>query len=467
MNVLMGNTLTNGVEVEVLEKPQRRRFSLEYKRRIVREADRCRKPGEVGGARSLEGQHRGGMVMSEFAPVTEQMDAIRADTVEIIPEEDLARKLERSRQNGRPLRIKQGFDPTRPDLHIGHAVSIRKLRVFQEFGHEVVFVVGSGTARIGDPTGRDQTRPPLSPEEIAANARTYAEQVALLLDVSKARIEYNGQWLEALTLPDVIKLSSSYTVARMLERDDFADRYKEGVPISIHELLYPLMQAYDSIHLNADVELGGSDQRFNLLIGRTLMERYGLEPQVCLLMPLLRGTDGEKKMSKSFDNYIGVSEAPEEQFGKTMSIPDSLLEEWYQLTGIGSSDLVLSDPYRAKRALARHVVRTYHGADLAGEAEAHFDRVIKEGRLPDEIPHLTVSLSDPALRYEESGRVSVAALLMASGLAPSFTEAGRLIEQGAISVNEQKVVDREATWAVDAPIILRRGKRRFAKLVFE
>src|SRR5687768_12271705 len=381
--------------------------------------------------------------MPKFASVNEQMDEIRRHTVEIIPEEHLVKKLERSAQSGEPLRVKQGFDPTRPDLHIGHAVSMRKLRSFQELGHEVIFVVGSATARIGDPTGRNETRPPLSPEEIAENARTYVEQVGRILDISRVRIEYNSDWLEPLTLPDVIKLTSSYTVARMLERDDFEKRFNEGVPISIHEFLYPLMQAYDSVHLNADVELGGTDQKFNLLVGRTLQDRFGQEPQVCLIMPLLRGTDGDMKMSKSYDNYIALTDQPEDMFGKTMSIPDSVLDEWYQLVSLQderalaeSRRRIEDDPYHAKRALGRIIVQTYHDSGAAHAAEAHFDRLFKQKELPDEIPEVRVARDDPRLKATDSG-VWLAGLLVASGLAASNSEASRLIEQGAIAVDRK------------------------------
>lgn len=406
--------------------------------------------------------------MPKFAPVKEQMDEIRRDALEIIPEDDLVKKLERSGKSGEPLRVKQGFDPTRPDLHIGHAVSIRKLRTFQELGHDVIFVVGSATARIGDPTGRNETRPPLSVEEIAANSSTYTDQVGRILDTTRVRIEYNSDWLEPLTLPDIIKLTSSMTVARMLERDDFAKRYEEGVPISIHEFLYPLMQAYDSVHLRADVELGGTDQRFNLLVGRTLQERYGQEPQVCLIMPLLRGTDGELKMSKSYNNYIGITEAPEEMFGKTMSIPDELLEEWYELAGLGSGDAarIGMEPYQAKRALGRVIARTYHGDEGAAKAEAHFDRLFKQHGLPDEIAEKTVLRSDPLLKYAAATGVSVAGLLVATGLAVSRGEATRLIEQGAIAINEERVIEKDATCSATDAVILRRGKRQFVKVSF-
>lgn len=401
--------------------------------------------------------------MPNFPPVNEQMDEIRRDAVEIIPEEDLTRKLERSLNRGEALRIKQGFDPTRPDLHIGHAVSIRKLRAFQELGHEVIFVVGSATAMIGDPTGRNETRPPLSQQEISANAQTYAEQVALILDMKRVRIEYNGDWLSPLTLPDVVKLTSAYTVARMLERDDFSKRMKDGIPISIHEFLYPLMQAYDSVHLRADVELGGTDQKFNLLVGRTLQERYGQEPQVCLIMPLLRGTDGEAKMSKSYDNYIGITDSPEDMFGKTMSIPDTLLAEWYQLAGMGARPT--NDPYQSKRELGRIIARTYHGDEGAQRGEAHFDRLFRQKALPDEIPEFTLELADASLKYA-NGNVSVVGVLVATGLASSRSEGARLIEQGAIAINEQRIDGKEAVHAVDDPFVVRRGKRQFARVKF-
>lgn len=413
-----------------------------------------------------------------FPPVNEQMDEIRRETVELLPEDDLVRKLERSAREGSALRVKQGFDPTRPDLHIGHAVSIRKLRTFQELGHEVIFVVGDYTARVGDPTGRSETRPRLSAEEIDAHAATYAAQAGHILDVSKVRIAYNSQWLAPIDLASLLELTATYTVARMLERDDFARRYAEGRPISIMEFMYPLMQAYDSVALKADVELGGTDQKFNLLVGRTVQERYGQEPQVCLIMPLLRGTDGEQKMSKSYGNYIGITEAPEQMFGKTMSIPDAALDEWWRLAsalpGAPHGDALAhalagvgSEPYQSKRALGRRIVEIYHGADAARAAEAHFDRLFREHAIPDDIPEIILHPADPALRPDESG-VWVPAVLVAAGLAASNSEAIRLIDQGAISIDGRKVTDRAARLAVDsvaAPVI-QRGKRQFARVRF-
>ena len=403
--------------------------------------------------------------MTSFAPVNEQMDAIRRDALEIIPEDDLARKLERSLRTGEPLRVKQGFDPTRPDLHIGHAVSMRKLRTFQELGHDVIFVVGDYTARVGDPSGRSETRPRLTPEEIAANAETYTQQVGGILDLSKVRVEFNSRWLAPLDLAKLLELTATYTVARMLERDDFAKRYAQQRPISILEFMYPLMQAYDSVALNADVELGGTDQKFNLLVGRTVQERYGQEPQVCLIMPLLRGTDGELKMSKSYDNYIGISEPATEQFGKTMSTPDALLEEWLRLaSNLRDADLTAA---LEKRLLARGVAATYHGAEAAAKAEAHFDRIFRDHATPDDVAGIQVHLGDERLRADENS-VFLAGLLVVAGLAASNTEAARLLEQGAVQVDQSRVADRSARVPARAgsSVLLQRGKRHFVRVFF-
>jgi tyrosyl-tRNA synthetase len=418
------------------------------------------------------------MNAARFPNVAEQMDAIRAGADEVVPEEDLVRKLERSRAEGRPLVIKQGFDPTRPDLHIGHAVSIRKLRTFQELGHDVVFVVGDYTARVGDPSGRSETRPRLTPAEIDANAHTYADQVGRILDLSRVRVERNSTWLAPLDLAALLELTATYTVARMLERDDFAKRYAERRPISVLEFMYPLMQAYDSVALKADVELGGTDQKFNLLVGRTVQERYGQEPQVCLIMPLLRGTDGEQKMSKSYGNYIGVAEPPEEQFGKTMSIPDTLLEEWIALA-IDPSDVgpeqraqmlerARTDPYAAKRALARRVAEEYHGAERAAAAEQHFDRLFREHAAPDDVPEVVLSLTDERLRHDAARGVSIVGLVVAAGLAASNSEAARLADQGAIAVDDARITERGAFIPAtpDSTLMLRRGKRHYARVTF-
>ena len=410
-----------------------------------------------------------------FPSVTEQLDEIRHGAVDVIPEAELARKLERSLNRGRPLVVKQGFDPTRPDLHIGHAVSLRKLRTFQELGHDVVFVVGDYTARIGDPSGRSETRPRLTPEEIERNARTYAEQVGRILDMDKVRLEYNSTWLAPLDLAAILELTNTYTVARMLERDDFAKRYAEGRAIAVSEFMYPLMQAYDSVALQADIELGGTDQTFNLLVARTVQERYGQEPQVCLIMPLLRGTDGEQKMSKSYDNYVGIADSADEQYGRTMSIPDVLLEEWTRLaTGWEGEELdaallmAATEPYIAKRALARRVAGVYHGEDAARAAEERFDLVFRTRTTPDDVPVREVSLSDPTLRRSADG-VWLPGLLVATGLASSNSEAMRLVEQGAVHVDEQRIDDRHAMIPAEpgGEITIRRGKRHFATARFK
>jgi tyrosyl-tRNA synthetase len=409
---------------------------------------------------------------ASFPPVNEQMDEIRRDALEIVPEEELARKLERSLKSGKPLVVKQGFDPTRPDLHIGHAVSLRKLRAFQELGHDVVFVMGGYTAMIGDPSGRNETRPPLTEEEVEANSHTYAEQMFRVLDPAKTRIENNAKWLKPLTLKDILKITSHYTVARMLERDDFEKRYRENRPISIVEFMYPLVQAYDSVVLKADVELGGSDQKFNLLVARVLQPHWGQEPQVCLLMPLLRGTDGVHKMSKSLDNYVGISDAPDQQFGRTMSIPDDLLEEWYRLAGgLPSAELEQAveeakrEPYRAKRRLGRLVVAQYHGADAARQAEEAFDALFKRHEVPDDMPVVELAAGDPELGVQD-GQVLVTKLLVRAGLVASGADAQRQLQQGAVSVGGEKVADRSARVPATGEVVLQRGKRHFARVRF-
>jgi tyrosyl-tRNA synthetase len=400
------------------------------------------------------------------------MDLIQRGALEVIPEETLERKLERSRERGIPLVVKQGFDPTRPDLHIGHAVSIRKLRQFQELGHQVVFVVGDYTARVGDPSGRSETRPPLSLTEIEANAATYAEQVGRILTPDRVRVEFNSRWLAPLNLADLLRLTAAYTVARMLERDDFEKRLRENRPISLMELMYPLMQAYDSVALAADVELGGTDQKFNLLVARTIQERYGQEPQVCLIMPLLRGTDGEQKMSKSYDNYIGITEPPEEMFGKTMSTPDSLMDEWYELAaGLTGDELEAAravardSPYAAKRELARRVTRAYHGDEGARKGEEHFDRVFRDRAEPDAMDSIAVRLGHPGVRYQ-GGQIWVPGLLVVVGMAGSNSEAIRLVEQGAIALDGRVMTDRHATLPAQPgdSVVVRRGKRRFVRV---
>jgi tyrosyl-tRNA synthetase len=400
------------------------------------------------------------------------MDVIRRGALEIVPENELVRKLERVARTGKPLVVKQGFDPTRPDLHIGHAVSLRKLREFQELGHDVVFVMGDYTALIGDPTGRNEQRPPLSSEEIAANGKTYAEQVFRVLDPNLTRIEHNSSWLAPLVLKDILELTAKYTVARMLERDDFTKRFEAGRPISVVEFMYPLMQGYDSVALRADVELGGSDQKFNLLVARDLQERYGQEPQVCLLMPLLRGTDGEAKMSKSYDNYVGIADPPQQQYGRTMSIPDALLEEWWRLaSGAEGTELaqaltqVAENPYRAKRDLAARIVAQYHGADAAAAAGEGFDALFRRREVPTEVPEVVLSPTDPALAAAD-GAVLVARLLVQAGLASSNGDAQRQIQQGAVQVDGVRVDARDHSVPIGIPVLLQKGKRHFARVTW-
>jgi tyrosyl-tRNA synthetase len=403
--------------------------------------------------------------VARFKPVREQLELIREGVVEIIPEDELARKLERSLETGTGLVVKEGFDPTRPDLHVGHAVSINKLQTFQELGHQVVFVVGDFTALVGDPSGQDETRPQLSEAEIRANMKTYQEQVFKILDPKKTKVVRNSSWLSKLKLADILDLTSRYTVARMLERDDFAARYREGRPISLVEFLYPIMQGYDSIALEADVELGGTDQKFNLLVGRTLQERFGQEPQVCVTLPLMRGTDGVRKMSKSLDNYVGITEPPEEIYGKTMSIPDELLEEWYHLaSSLRASELqaalarISDDPMGAKRALARDITRAYHGDEAAEAAEAHFDRVVRRGERPEEIPEVELARA--------ADEIWLPKLMVEAGLADSSSEAVRLVRQGAVQVDGQVVTDKDHHVPTSGPLLVQRGKRRFTRIRF-
>lgn len=399
-----------------------------------------------------------------FLPVEEQLRRIRRGTVEVVPEEELARKLERSRETGTPLVVKQGFDPTRPDLHIGHAVSLHKLRDFQELGHRVVFVIGDVTARVGDPSGQDETRPMLSEGEIEENLHTYEEQVFLVLDPERTELRRNSEWLDELELTDLLRLASQYTVARMLERDDFAARHAAGKPITLVEFLYPMLQGYDSIALRADVEIGATDQKFNLLLGRTLQERAGQEPQACVLMPLLRGTDGERKMSKSYDNYVGLAMPPAEMFGRTMSIPDGLLDEWLRLASSARGpelaeklELAASDPLAAKRWLAADLVERYHGAEAARAARERFDRIHRRGEAPGDVREERVEAD------ADTGTIWLGHLLKRSGLAASTSEAVRLIEQGAIRIDGETVADRERR-LVAGEYLVQRGKRRFVRV---
>ena len=398
-----------------------------------------------------------------FPPAREQLERIRDGVSEIVPEDELLHKLERSVATGVPLIVKQGFDPTRPDLHIGHAISIQKLRTFQDLGHRVVFVIGDFTALVGDPSGRSDTRPMLTRDEIEHNLQTYEDQVFRVLDPELTEIRRNSEWLSVLGLEDVLRLTSEYTVARMLERDDFSIRFAEQRPITLVEFLYPMMQAYDSVALEADVELGGTDQKFNLLLGRTLQERAGQVPQVCILLPLLRGTDGDRKMSKSYGNTIGLTDDPSEMFGRTMSIPDSLLAEWIDLVSGATAEerrsravQATTDPLTAKRWLAEQIVGRYHGADAAVSARTAFDRVHRAKEVPEQLEtvHLTPG---------EDGSLWVAYALVEGGLAGSTSEARRLISQGGIRVDGETLADA-GCHLPPGSYVVQRGKRRFVRV---
>lgn len=397
--------------------------------------------------------------------VQEQMEAILRGTAEVISEEELEGKLERSLRTGKPLTVKQGFDPTAPDIHIGHTVSLRKLRQFQDLGHKVVFLIGDFTGMIGDPSGRFEMRKRLSREEVLQNAKTYQEQVFKILDPERTVVAFNSEWCEPMKFEDVLVLASRYTVARMLERDDFSQRYKQGKPITIMEFLYPLIQAYDSVALKADVEVGGTDQKFNLLVGRDVQREYGQEPQVALMMPLLVGTDGKEKMSKSLGNYIGINEPPKEIYGKTMSIPDFLIYPYFELaTDVDSSELVeirraLEDPevnpMDLKRRLARRLVAMYHGEEAARKAEEAFDKVFRKREVPDEVPEYVLN----------QDRIWIVRLLTSSGLVSSNSEARRLIAQGGVYIDGQRVTDPNLEVEFEGGEVVKVGKRKFLKVV--
>jgi len=392
------------------------------------------------------------------------MDVIRRGVSEIIPEEDLAKKLERSIKTNKPLNIKLGCDPSRPDLHLGHSVVLRKLRQFQDLGHSAILIIGDFTGMIGDPSGKSKTRPSLTLEETHRNGQSYFEQAEKILSAQRVSMQYNSDWLNKMSFADVIRLASKYTVARMLERDDFTNRYKAGEPISVHEFLYPLAQAMDSVAIHADVELGGTDQKFNLLVGRDIQREYNQEPQVILTMPILLGTDGVEKMSKSLDNYIGVNDSPKEIYGKTLSIPDILIYQYFELvtdvpkdnlTVIKSSlDNVKTNPRDSKRQLARTLVRMYHSQAAADEAEKEFDKIFIQKSVPDNIEE-----------FKRNKSMSITTLLMDAKLVASKSEARRLIDQGGVSIDEERVTDPKLLLPEKDEFILKVGKRRFLKVL--
>lgn len=402
----------------------------------------------------------------KFLPLNEQMDLIKRGAHEIIPEDELVRKIEISIKEGKPLKIKLGCDPSRPDLHLGHSVVLRKLGQFQQLGHQAILIIGDFTGMIGDPSGRNVTRPSLSLEETRKNGESYLEQASKILNKEKTKIVYNSEWLSKMSFEDVIKLSSKYTVARMIERDDFTKRFKAGEPISLHEFLYPLAQAMDSVAISSDVELGGTDQKFNLLVGRDIQREFGMEPQVILTMPLIVGTDGIEKMSKSYNNYIGISDSPQEIFGKTLSIPDSLIYNYYELaTDISNEELFdlrkqLNDqqvnPRDLKRKLAKTIVKMYHNENAAVEAEAEFDKIFIRKEVPDEIPEVILEQGET--------EIGILELLVKVNFASSKGEARRLVVQGGVTIDGNKVDDISANITLNKELILKVGKRKFIKL---
>ncbi|HKL18715.1 MAG TPA: tyrosine--tRNA ligase [Halalkalibaculum sp.] len=397
-----------------------------------------------------------------FPPVEEQLEVIRRGTVEIVPEEELVEKLKKSKKENKPLKIKLGCDPTRPDLHLGHSVILRKLRQFQDLGHEAILIIGDFTALIGDPTGQNTTRPALSEKEIKENAETYLDQATKILDPDSTTIVYNSDWLGKMRFQDVIKLTSKLTVARMIERDDFSKRYNNNEPISLHEFLYPLAQGQDSVHLHSDVELGGTDQKFNLLVGRDLQKDDGQEPQIALMMPLLVGTDGSMKMSKSYDNYIGITEGANDMYGKVLSIPDDLIYSWFELvTDIPVDELpklkkrAEKDPRDTKHKLALTITRMYHGEKAAKEAREHFEQTVINKEIPDDAP---------VYEYESGENVRLLDIISDTGFTESNGQTKRLMKQGGISIDDEKITDKgyEIAFDEDTEFTLKVGKRNFA-----
>lgn len=406
-----------------------------------------------------------------FKSVDEQIELIKRGCSEIINEESLREKLSNSIKTNKPLVVKAGFDPTAPDIHLGHTVLINKLRVFQDLGHRVCFLVGDFTARIGDPSGRNVTRQPLSEEQIIANAKTYQEQAFKILDPSKTEIMYNSTWLGKLNAVDMIKLASTYTVARMLERDDFHKRYKSEQPIAIHEFLYPLMQGYDSVAMDADIELGGNDQKFNLLMGRELQKHFEKPQQSILTMPLLVGTDGVKKMSKSYDNYIGITDSPDEMFGKIMSVSDELMWDYYELLSfISNEDIekLKSDveagknPRDVKILLGEEIVARFHGKELAEKSVQNFHNRFAKGQMPDEIEQASLILAE--LDDHAGNTIPLVKLLKLTGLCSSTSDAIRMIKQGAVKINGEKVADQKLELNSGSNDIYQVGKRKFKKV---
>ena len=402
----------------------------------------------------------------------EQLELIKQGSSEIIGEDDLVEKLKEAKKDGRALKVKLGLDPTAPDIHLGHTVVLQKLKQFQDLGHEVYLLIGDFTGKIGDPTGKSETRQQLTDEEVKKNAETYKEQMFKVLDSDKTEVVFNSQWFSDLDFIDAIELSSQYTVARMLERENFSNRYQNNQPISIHEFFYPILQAYDSVAIEADVELGGTDQKFNLLAGRKLQKEYDQSPQAIIMMPLLEGLDGVNKMSKSKDNYIGIDEAPQEMYGKTMSLPDELIGRYFELV----TDLAVEDvetikagledgsyhPMKAKKKLARTIVAEYHGEEAAKKAEQEFQKVFKQGGTPDDIKEIEIKREEL-----ENGEMWIVDVVDATDLVDSKSQIRRLIKQGAVRFNDEKYEKINIDIEVEDEMIVRVGKKRFAKIILK
>jgi len=405
-----------------------------------------------------------------FAPVDEQIAYLRKGVAEIIPEPELRAKLEESAKTGRPLRAYLGVDPTAPDLHLGHTVVLRKLKHFQDLGHTAIFLIGDFSAMIGDPTGQSETRPPLSREQVNANAKTYLDQVYKILDREKTEVRYNSEWLGKMTAEEIVRLCSHYRLARMLEREDFRSRLERNLPISVHELLYPLLTAYDAVMLQSDVELGATEQKFNLLVHREIQREYGLAGQAILTMPILVGLDGQRKMSKSFGNYVGITEPPREMFGKLMSISDELMWSYYELLTDFSDRVILRlkdevregilHPMDAKMQLAHYVIANFHGEEAARAARDEFQRVFRERQAPESAPEWRIERGEPR---------RLVAILVEAGLAPSRSEAERLIKQGGVEIDGSRVNDikQEIDCGRPASHLVRAGKKKFLRLVIE
>lgn len=401
--------------------------------------------------------------MSEFK---RQFDIISRGAIDLLPEDEFRERIKKSIKANKPLRVKQGFDPTAPDIHLGHTVGIRKLKQFQELGHQIVLIIGDYTGLVGDPSGRSATRPQLTYEQVMENAETYQRQFFKILDRSKTEIHYNGEWFSKMNFKEIMELAARFTVARMLERDDFDKRYKSGSPISIHELFYPLMQAYDSVAIKADIEIGATEQKFNLLTGREIQQDYGVQPQLVLTLPVLVGVDGHQRMSKSTGNYIGIDESPGEMFGKVMSIPDNLIYSYFELATDVTLDRLAeikgilekgqTNPMELKKELGETIVSMYHSADEAKDARIEFERVFSKGELPEGIPEFD------ARNYE--GSIWIVKLLTDSKMAKSGGEARRLIRGGGVSVDGEKISDENYEFELKDGMLLKIGKRRFLKI---